>query len=159
MFQSTVNVDPAIGVAGDFASNNPRSNVLGSFVAGVGGVIVGHFAWLDNNGNAVSTGTGPVTGFVHRELTATIVNYLAEYSMTILQGSAVTLFAAGDFLAKNDGAAAATVGMAVFAKLSDGSVAFAASGATVAGYIETKWQAASAGAVGELVKINSVHLG
>ena len=49
-FQKQVNLTPAPAVAGDFASTNPRASVPagpGGLVAGLTGVIVGQFAWVD----------------------------------------------------------------------------------------------------------------
>ena len=160
MFQTSVNVQPAIGVAGDFASANPRATVLagpGALVAGAGGVTVGCFAWAAN-GVVSSTGAGPVTGFVHREQQALITSYLQEASNAIPQGFPVTLHSAGDFLVKNTGGAV-TAGMSAFANLADGTVQFAAAGAAVAGAVQTKFAAMSAGAAGELIKISSYLLG
>ena len=48
-FQSVVNVQPAPAIAGDFASANPRWNVLagpGVLVCGAAGVTVGRFACI-----------------------------------------------------------------------------------------------------------------
>jgi hypothetical protein len=72
----------------------------------------------------------------------------------------VTLFSEGDFWVTNNNAAAASaVGNKVFASNTTGQIRFAAAGATVAGYTETKFYALSVGAVGELVKISSYPLG
>lgn len=169
-FQQNVQITQAPGVEGDFASYNPRSTVLagpGGLVAGANGVIVGHFAWtvastVDADGAPAivnSTGTGPVAGFVHREQQALITVYLAETSMVIPAGFGVTLHNTGDFWVRNAGAAAVTVGLKAFAVLATGAVSFAAAGATVAGAIETKWIAESAGAVGELIKMSSTPAG
>ena len=48
-FPNQVNVQPGIGVVGDFASGNPRSFIdAGPFglVSGTQGVAVGRFVWL-----------------------------------------------------------------------------------------------------------------
>ena len=75
-FQNQVNVLPAYGLPGDFADANPRWNypgINGAIVAGPGGVQAGRFAWIDPSGiTAVNRGSGPPTGFVHRELQAII---------------------------------------------------------------------------------------
>lgn len=163
-FPSQVNVVPAIGVAGDFASTNPRVSVInqqGAFVAGVGGVNVGLFAWADVtfNRTVLNAGTGAPTGFVAREQQAMIVLYLAENSFNIPAGMAVTLYSAGDFFVANAGAGAVTIGMKAFASLTTGAVQFAATGATIAGFIETKWVARTFAGIGELVKMSSHLLG
>ena len=76
-FPSQVQVQPAIGVEGDFCDSNPRFTVdagPGGMVSGPSGVYVGRFAWaiapLDSDGTPATvsnSGWGPVTGFVHRE--------------------------------------------------------------------------------------------
>lgn len=161
-FQSQVNLTQAPGVEGDFASANPRHSALsveGGFVAGAGGVVVGRFAWMDASGKVLtSSGSGVPTGFVHREMQALISTYLTEAGLVIPAGFAVGgLFNAGDFFAKNAGAGAVTIGMKAFANNTDGSIKFAAAGATVAGCTETRFYACSAAAVGELVKISTVQ--
>lgn len=113
MFQNQVYINPAIGVAGDFASSNPMVYKLsssGRMVADANGVTVGKFAVLNNG----STTTGTVTslpaaavnaelvGFVHREMNAQIITYLAESGNTILQGQPVAMFSTGDFLVNAD---------------------------------------------------------
>lgn len=163
-FQSTVNLTPAPAVAGDFASGNPRNSVdagQGAFVAGPQGLVSGLFAWVDTATNSLASnaGTGAPTGFVHREQIATITTYLAESGNVIQPGMPVTLFSAGDFWVRNAGAGAVAVMQKAFANNTNGTVSFAAPGATVAGATETKWYAQSVGAAGELVKISNVALG
>lgn len=142
-FQSQVNVQPAPGVEGDFASKNPnRYSVLagpGGLVAGSSGVTVGRFAWLSYAGvdadeapSIVNNfGVGLVGGFVGRQsLNALITTYLASNSNLIPQGFAIgNLYSGGDFWAKNAGAAFCQVGMKAYAAYADGTVSFAATGA------------------------------
>lgn len=142
-FQTQVNVQPAPAVAGDFASANPRFTVdagPGGLVAGPNGVNVGLFAWatspLDgDNAPAVvnNYGTGQVTGFVHREQQALIVNYLAAASQNVPAGFPVTLYNGGDFWVKNDGATQALVGQKAYANYANGKVTFAATGTPTTG--------------------------
>lgn len=160
-FQSQVNVVPAPAVAGDFASSNPRASVVngpGAFVADTAGATVGKFAWADTatNTKVTNAGTGAPTGFVARQEQGLITTFLADNSMLIPQGMPVTLFNMGDFWAKNtNSSAASVVGNKVFASNTTGQIQFAAAGATVAGYTETDFYAATVGAAGELVKISS----
>lgn len=139
-FQATVNTQPAPGVEGDFASANPRFNVLagpGGLVAGAQGVTVGRFAWLDYTGidpdNAQTIvnnyGAGAPDGFVHREQQGLITAFLAGDSMLVPQGYMVTLFSGGDFWVKNTGSGYCAVGMKAYAKNSDGTIQFAATAA------------------------------
>lgn len=163
-FPSQVNTVPAIGVAGDFASTNPRVSVInqqGAFVAGTGGVNVGLFAWADAtfNRTVLNAGTGAPTGFVAREQQAMIVTYLAENSANIPAGMPVTLYSSGEFFVTNAGAGAVTIGMKAFTSLTTGAVQFAATATVIAGFIETKWYARSAAGIGELVKMSSHALG
>lgn len=152
-FQKQVNITPAIALAGDFASSNPRSQVVGGgetvgYVAGAGGVSVGKFAWITGD-TVLSSGSGVPDGFVHRENNAQITTYLSESGNTILQGQPVSIFNKGDFyvFAKNN---AAVKGQKAFAQLTTGDIQFAAAGATVAGYIETAWTCTRGCLVGEL---------
>jgi hypothetical protein len=146
-FQTQVGVQPAVAVAGDFASSNPRNSVLagqGGLVAGPNGVTVGRFAWavapLDDVGAPTSvsnTGFGPVTGFVHREQQALITTYLAESSMLVPQGFPITLFSTGDFWVKNDGTTTALFGQKCYANYADGRATFAATGSPIGGALGT----------------------
>jgi len=159
-FQTQVYDQPQIGVEGDFASSNPRSTVLAGpegIKAGVGGVTVGRFAWVDANGLATNAGSGKPTGFVHREQQALITVWLAEETMVVPAGLPVTLHNLGDFFVKT--LTAATVDQKVFASNTDGTIKTGAAGATIAGYTETNWYVASAGDANALIKITSTALG
>jgi hypothetical protein len=132
-FPSLVNVQPAPAIAGDFASANPRFDVLagpGAFVAGPAGLTVGAFAWADPTFTYLSnSGSGTVTGFIGRYgLRADIITYLQESSLVILPGKPATAFSGGDFWAKNTGATAVTVGMKAYANYANGAVTFGATG-------------------------------
>src|SRR6185312_6035468 len=130
-FQTQVNLQPAPAVEGDFASANPRANVLagaGALVTGTLGFTVGNFAWADANGivNNYFTVGGRI-GFIHREQQALITAFLAETSMLVPAGFPITLFNAGEFWDKF--AAGATIGQKVYAYYDDGT-AYAAATAT-----------------------------
>ena len=75
-FQTSINVVQAPGLPGDFASADPHASFVTSgavLVATTGGVTIGCFAWVNAAQTLVaSTGTGAPSGFVHRELQATI---------------------------------------------------------------------------------------
>lgn len=140
--QTQVNVQQAPAVEGDFCDANPRYSALagpGGFVAGVDGVIIGHFAWADDTtidadgapATVNSFGVGAVTGFVHREQQGLITTYLADASMLIAAGFGMTLMSGGGYWAKNNNASAQALrGMKAFARYSDGAVLFAAAGTT-----------------------------
>lgn len=138
-FQSQVLYNPAPGVAGDFASTNPRATVLagpGGLICGAAGVIVGRFAWatdqfVDADGAPAvvnNFGSGPVSGFVHREQQGLIEVYLQGASMLVPAGFPITLFSEGDFWVVNDGASTALPGMKVYANYADGKATAAATG-------------------------------
>lgn len=113
MFQSAVSVTPGIGLAGDFASTNPRHHLVSGtadqvMVADAAGVTVGRFAILNANGSVTSkpafedVSTARL-GFVHRVVGAAfITTWLAETSNIIPAGRGVELFAGGDFFAVAD---------------------------------------------------------
>ena len=84
---------------------------------------------------------------------ASITIWLGQASMLIQPGREITLMVAGDFWAKTS--TAATRGQKVFASLTTGEVQIAAAGATVSGFIETAFYAASDCDAGELVKIST----
>jgi hypothetical protein len=138
-FQAQVTTVPAIGVAGDFADANPWVTVPagpGGLVAGAAGLAMGKFGWTqaslidpDNAPQIVNSfGQGVPTGFVHRTMTGLITTFLAPTSMVLPQGFPATLMSRGNFLVKNDGATTNAIGQKAYAKLSDGSVSFAATG-------------------------------
>ena len=146
-FQTSVNQQPAPAVAGDFASNNPRSSVLagpGGLVAAAAGCIVGRFAWVDPSRTyAGNTGAGAPNGFVGNNHNALITTYLGSTSLTIPQGFMVTLFDAGDFWIKNDGTTEVVPGQKAFAQNDSGKAQFAAAGSTITGASVTGSVAAS----------------
>lgn len=164
-FQRTINVTQAPGVAGDFASANPRHSALsvpGGYVAGPNGLTIGLFAWADTATGTIlsNTGTGLPTCFVHRDMQGMLTAYLQEFGMTVPAGMGVgEMFSGGDFFAVNAGSSATTIGMKAFANLTNGTVSFAATGATVTGAIETKWYCYTINAAGELCKISSTAPG
>lgn len=149
-FQKQVNSQQAPATAGDFASANPRASVLageGALVAGVGGVNVGKFAWLQSDGNTVLPyGTAPAApnGFCARMQQAQLQTYLQEAGVNIPAGFPVTLFNSGDFWALLTGANAAAIGDSIYATYADGSITAgaAATGASVTGAIGATMTAA-----------------
>ena len=155
-FQTSINQQQAPGIEGDFCSANPRASVVtgeGALIAGAAGVTVGRFAWADSSGVVLNTGVGAPTGFVHREMQAVITVWLAESSMVIPGGRAMTLMRAGDFWGRF--AAGATAGQKVFASTTDGSLLSAAAGATVSGSVETSFFVRSTALSGEVAKIST----
>lgn len=139
-FQTSVAVQPAPAVLGDFADSNPRASVQAGprgLVAGSLGVYVGRFAWLskssldgDNAPSVVNNfGSGPVAGLVHREQQGLITTYLQQSGLIVPAGFPITVLSAGGIWIKNDGATAVQAGMKAYANFADGKATFAATGA------------------------------
>ena len=164
-FQTSVNLQQASAVEGDFASANPRNSFVsgeGALVAGATGVTVGRFAWVVVPGTVSNTGIIRPAGFCARsgqQGQALITTYLAETSMVINQGLEVTLHTSGDFWARNT-ATVAAIGSKVFASTTTGVIQTGVAGATIAGFIETDftctgYPVGGTGAVGELIIIST----
>lgn len=139
-FQTRVNQLNPPAVAGDFASANPRSTVLagpGGLVTGFLGVTVGRFAWVEADGHTVNNfgdASAQPDGFVHRDQQALITQFLGQASNLVPQGFPITLHNSGDFWALNNGPAAMTKGLAIYASYTDGSIwTSAPAGASVTG--------------------------
>lgn len=153
-FQKTLNRDLPVGVEGDFASTNPYHTVLageGALKAGADGVVIGAFAWADPSTGLVSNKQvqNGILGFVRRDNTALISQYLAESSLLIPAGFIITLYDKGDFWARFEGGA--TVGQKVFASTKDGSVV--AADTAPADAVDTGFVVASNAEAGFLAKI------
>lgn len=145
-FQTSVGVNPAPAVEGDFCSANPRFTVdagQGALVAGAEGVTIGRFAWAaydyaDNDGAPAvvhSYGAGAPTGFVHREMQGLITLFLTSNGFTVPGGREITLFNGGDFWVKNNGTTNAVPGNKAYANNATGAASFAATGGTGTGSI------------------------
>jgi hypothetical protein len=173
-WQTGVAVQPAPGVEGDFATANPRFNVLagpGALVAGAAGVRIGYFAWLSSqavdadNAPAIvnSFGSGPVAGFVHREQQGLNTSYLSYAGMMIPPGFPVTLHSGGDFWVTNNGSAAAQIGQKAYADLATGKVSFAATGApttaSVTGAIAANTFSVTGAIAGNVMTVTAVGSG
>ena len=137
-FPSQVNVQPAFGVEGDFASTNPRMSVdagNAKFVAGASGVTIGAFAWQDPvlTNTLNSFGPGTPIGFVHREQQALITVFLAYQTMLVPQGLPVAAFNGGDFWVRNNGAVTSVYGMSAYAMNANGYATFNVTGTPPSG--------------------------
>lgn len=168
-FQQQVNLQPAPALPGDFASANPRESVLagpGQLVAGPSGLTPGRFAWMDATGTyASNSGSGPVTGFVHRAFgEATMLSWYTETGNTILPGQNVTLHMTGDFWVTNAGSNPVTIGMKAYASFVDGSVTFGPSGSpptagTVTASIAPQTSSSTGSINGTLLSVTAVSSG
>ena len=168
--QTSVSVQPAIGVAGDFADTNPRATVnagAGGLVAGPNGATIGRFAWATyqyaDNDNAPalvnSFGQGQVTGFVAREQQGLITTYLADSSMVVAPGFQTTLWSAGSFLAKNDDTVQALNQGTVYADLATGKILASAHTASFTGSIAAESASFTGSITGNLLTVTAVASG
>lgn len=136
-FQTQTNAVPAPGIAGDFASTNPRHSVPGGptgLVCGAGGVACGRFGWTDTATGTIvlNTGAGAPTGFVHNAHQAVISTYLGEATLIVPAGFMMgELFDSGDFWAKNDSLTIAQPGQKLFVDNTTGKIAALAAAGTV----------------------------
>lgn len=161
-FQKSVNMYPAIGVPGAFASVNPVVSTALGKIAGVD-VPIGGFCWDDtsNPGQVKNTGTGKPLGFVARDVIYPI-NTLVTYPTDGEAGNAANIVPAGfnvnvqvegDFYVKIS--ETVTAGQKVFASTTDGSVKAGTAGGTVSGAVETDWAFVQAGDEGDIVVISN----
>ena len=168
-FQASVNNAQPVGLPGDFASENPARQLIppfgiaggidtanaaatDAFIAASAGVVIGNFAWIQADGislaNSPASGTAAPDGFIPRSQQGLIITQPTGitpstdtwYGSTIPAGQNVTAFESGSFYALA-GVGGATVGQKAFASLTNGSLKFAAAGATVSGYVETSFYA------------------
>jgi hypothetical protein len=158
-FQTVTNAAQAPGIAGDFASTNPRALILSSMngstvgiVAGPGGVTVGLFVWLDQATFSIATNYAPVgfsgqpNGFAHRDQSGLITTYLTPAGLTIPAGfPAGNIFDAADFWVMNNGTTEALPGQKAYANLANGQASFAATGNPTSGASSTGSIAAGTG--------------
>lgn len=138
-FQTQATPQPALAIAGDFASQNPYFSLdvgAGGLVAGSSGVQVGLFAWivppLDPEGTPTicnNFGIGNIAGFVSRMQQGLITQYLAYAGMIIQPGFQMSLMTGGDFWIVNNGATQAVRGQKAYANFTNGQASFAATGA------------------------------
>lgn len=148
-FQKTLNRDLPRGVAGDFASTNPRNSILAgeSSLRTAGPINVGAFAFADLATGLVASvfAAGLVIGFVHRNNQA-VVPLGQSASMMIPTGKEIALFSSGDFYCVAP--AAVSAGDAVYALDATGAVSAVATDSQT-----TNFKFAEDAVSGALVKI------
>ncbi len=166
-FQTSVNLYNPIGVEGDFASANPRAtaltpgfdangNPVGALIAGLNGVTVGNFAWVEADGvtvNSYAPGNVKPTGFVHRDQQGLLTNYLQTAGTLIPPGFPVTLMVEGDFFDLIAGGDSAVYGSSCYARYSDGALFVGAlpSGGSATGSIGATFTASAGSPATQLV--------
>lgn len=148
-FQRGLNRDLPRGVAGDFASTNPRHSILAGEAAlrTAEPITVGGFAFADLTTGLVADNftAGTVIGFVHRNNQAVVALGQAA-SMMIPQGKEIALFSSGDFYCVAP--AAVSAGDAVYALDATGAVSAVATNSQA-----TNFKFAESAVSGALVKI------
>lgn len=136
-FQTVVNVYPARGIPGAYASVNPIVSTALGRIAGED-IPVGGFCWDDtsNEGQVKKTGTGKPLGFVVLERNYPIVSLTAAQNY-VPQGFNVPVQVQGDFYVAVT--AAVTKGQKVFVNNTTGAISGGTAGGTVASSTETDW--------------------
>lgn len=136
-FQTVVNVYPARGIPGAYASVNPIVSTALGRIAGED-IPVGGFCWDDtsNEGQVKKTGNGKPLGFVVLERNYPIVNLSAAQNY-VPQGFNVPVQVEGDFYVAVS--AAVTKGQKVFVNNTTGVITGAAAGSSQSGATETDW--------------------
>ena len=141
-FQTFVNKELPVAVAGDFAGANIRASVVAGswqYVASPGGVTVGAMGWANPATNQITSYyTAPAAScFIHRESQATIINSPGIggpiASMQVLNGQRVIGYDQGEFWGLFT--AGATIGNKVYANAVTGALTAAATGNSVTGAI------------------------
>ena len=152
-FQTVVNVYPARGIPGAYASVNPIVSTALGRIAGEN-IPVGGFCWDDtsNEGQVKKTGTGKPLGFVVLERNYPIVSLSAAQNY-VPQGFNVPVAVEGDFYVKVP--AAVTKGQKVFVNNTTGAIAGGTAGGTVASSVETDWFFATSAGANEIAIISN----
>ena len=148
-FQKTVNLMPAAGIPGAYASTNPIISTPKGYIAAAT-VTIGAFVWQDTTyANQVkNTGSGKPLGFAAREVTNPLA-MAAVYANSVPAGCPVSVQVCGDFYASPT--ANSTKGQKVFASTTNGTIKGANAGSSVDGYVETDFvftESINAGEVG-----------
>lgn len=151
MIQQSVAQTVPVGVPGDKATLNPTVYTVHNYLADASGVVAGTFVWEDADGLATNTQPDPAVAPLG------IVERLLVYpgngaTLEIGAGQAVSVIRKGDVYVEAGGTV--TVGQSAYA-MTDGTITFAASGATVSGGVETAWIAKSAGTAGDTVIVSN----
>ncbi|MBO1326056.1 hypothetical protein K2X14_10180 [Acetobacter sp. TBRC 12305] len=149
-FPNSVNYNWPAGFPGAWATDNPRRFVVpgpNGFRAGAGGVAVAAFAWVQADGASVlNAGANAPSGLVCRAQQGVLTQYLQDAGLTVPEGFGVALAAGGDVFVLST--TAASIGQAVYASTTDGTIQTGTAGTPPAGTVETGWVVARGGAAG-----------
>lgn len=154
-FQKQVYTSVASGVAGDPATPDQAIYQAVNYTAETA-VTVGNFVFAGTDpgtqAKASSESDAPI-GLVQRNISYVNSDITSAGTLVVPAGSTLTVAVFGDFYVKTK--SAATVGQAVYASLTDGSISTAAAGSTVSGSIETAWRVKTAGAANDTIIISN----
>ena len=155
--QNKVSLDVAPGVAGDKATPGQSvytpQNPLAAVDLPVGGFVfpvVEDGVRDDSRATNVAEDATEVLGFVERVINYVNYDLTESGTLTVPEGSALTVAVRGDYWAVSS--TAATVGQAVLASTEDGSVSTGTADAT---HLDTGWVVRTAGAAGDLILISN----
>ena len=152
-FQQKVDVYPAIGEVGGYASVNPIISTPLGYIAKTS-CPVGGFVWEDSSdaGQVNPSGSGQPLGFVVREQNVPMATNVA-YTNAIPVGGVVTVAVEGDFFASPS--ADSTKGQKVFVSTTNGTLKGGTAGATVSNHVETNWVFMTSADAGEVAIISN----
>lgn len=155
-FQSNINMSQPQGWHGDFATINSRVTAYGTdgaYQAGSKGINAGSFVWVDDTDLiAQNSGSGAPAGFVGRDLSGLITQYINEHSSLIPEGFMVTIYEKGEFLVVLPAEISAIKrGDVVYTDTATGQVTISDSKTAV----ETTYKYAASAKGGEMVAISS----
>ncbi|USB65941.1 structural cement protein Gp24 [Klebsiella pneumoniae] len=124
-------------VEGDKASHNPVVYLPKNPLA-EGNVTVGRFVFRGTDPETQVKASGSVVaGFVQRLINYYNYTITSSGTLTIPTETPVTVAVKGEFYTAINQSATPTYGQKAFASTTDGSIAYANAGATVAGHVET----------------------
>jgi len=161
-FQQDVNINPPIGVEGSFASIGVSHSVIAGalqLVADEDGVYISRFAWCDTTSGKASykkpsSTVNCVNGFIGRDSNiAVITGWQESYGNLIPTGLPITAFDRGDFFVRTS--TGAILGQKIFSSDTTGEIATGEEGSTIAGFTETNFTVAKAGAAGSIIKMTA----
>lgn len=151
--QKTVNTEYSVGVAGDPV--NPTEIVMTAVnPLAESDVTVGNFVFAGTDPlTQVKSSGSSVSGFAMRVQSYPNYTITSSGSLVAPAGEGIAVAVKGYFYAVS--ATAATVGQAVFAVTTDGSIKTGTAGGTVSGAVETSFKVMKAGAAGDTIVIGN----
>ena len=152
-FQQKVDVYPAKGLPGGYASVNPIISTPLGYIAKTS-CPVGGFVWEDSEaeGQVNPSGSGQPLGFVVREVNVPMATNVA-YTNAVAVGGVVTVAVEGDFFGTPS--ANSTKGQKVFVSTLDGTFKGGTAGATISNHVETNWVFTTSANSGDIAIISN----